>query len=174
MTNNDELVSKLQRILSYSRAVGEPEQEVLKSAIAAIRTPDHDLSDMAGPITTASALLEMLTSPAKYKAQLNDLNNLLKSAREERAAVAAERAALASEHAELEPKLKIAMAAHERLIADRTADFDKRVSDFQKSLSVRSDAIRVLEEKAKADAAEAARLKEELQKKLDAIRTMAA
>jgi hypothetical protein len=105
---------------------------------------------------------------------LSDLTAMIRQAKEDREAAA--KAAADLEHAQstLGPSLASAKAAHERTLEERTAQFDAHVADYQKQLSVRSDALRVLEERTRADAAENARLKEELQKKLDAIRTMAA
>jgi RNA polymerase-interacting CarD/CdnL/TRCF family regulator len=169
-----EVVHNLGRLRDYNSSLSQADRQLLQSAIEVIRTEDNDLTDLAVQIERADALLTMLASPAKYKAQLNDLNSLLKSAREERAAVVAERTALESAHATIGPELRSAKAAHERRLADAQEAFDKRVADYQKQLAVRSDALRVLEERTRADTAENARLKEELQKKLDAIRTMAA
>ena len=169
-----EVVHNLGRLRDYNSSLSQTDRQLLQSAIEVIRTEDNDLTDLAAQIERADALLTMLASPAKYKAQLNDLNSLLKSAREERAAVVAERTALESAHATIGPELRSAKAAHERRLADAQEAFDKRVADFQKQLSVRQEAVAVLERRAKEDAAAAEKLRSELQTKLDAVARAAA
>jgi chromosome segregation ATPase len=125
-------------------------------------------------LATLDSLLTILADVPRFKKMLSDLTAMIRQAKEDREAAA--KAAADLEHAQstLGPSLASAKAAHERSLADAQDAFDRRVADYQKQLAVRSDALRVLEERTRADAAENARLKEELQKKVDAIRTMAA
>jgi RNA polymerase-interacting CarD/CdnL/TRCF family regulator len=169
-----EVVHNLGRLRDYNSSLSQTDRQLLQSAIKLIRTEDHDLTDLAAQIERADALLTMLASPAKYKAQLNDLNSLLKSAREERAAVVAERTALESAHATIGPELRSAKAAHERRLADAQEAFDKRVADFQKQLAVRQEAVAVLERRAQEDVDVAAKLKADLERRLEIMRGAAA
>jgi hypothetical protein len=174
MAGNDELVHKLERVLNYSRTIGVEEQAVLKSAIAAIHTPDHDLANMVEPVSTVLALLEMLTSPAKFKAQLNDLNNLLKSAREERTGAAQERAALVEERIRLDPEIKSAREAHARRMADAEEAFNQKCAQFQATIASREAAVSALEKLAAADRAAAATAKADADRRLQLIKNAAA
>jgi RNA polymerase-interacting CarD/CdnL/TRCF family regulator len=169
-----EVVHNLGRLRDYNSSLSQADRQLLQSAIEVIRTEDNNLTDLAVQIERADALLTMLASPAKYKAQLNDLNSLLKSAREERAAVVAERTALESAHATIGPELRSAKAAHERRLADAQEAFDKRVADFQKQLAVRQEAVAVLERRAQEDADVAAKLKADLERRLEIMRGAAA
>jgi hypothetical protein len=172
---NDQLVEKLQRLRAYnSGPLNHDDREVLQAAVAAIRTSDDVLAEALPNLSTLSDLLTILVQPKKYADALAKITEQVTAAKDERAALAKAAADLEHKQATLGPSLASAKAAHERSLADAQEAFDKRVADYQKQLAVRSDALRVLEDRTRADAAENARLKEELQKKLDAIRTMAA
>ena len=169
-----EVVHNLGRLRDYNSSLSQADRQLLQSAIEVIRTEDNDLTDLAAQIERADALLTMLASPAKYKAQLNDLNSLLKSAREEREAAAKAAGDLEHKQATIGPSLASAAAAHARELADKTADFDKRVSQYQKSLSDRQALLDSREQLLAANEAKVEKLRIEFQDKLDRIRTMAA
>jgi chromosome segregation ATPase len=172
---NDQLVEKLQRMRAYnSGPLTHDDREVLQAAVDAVRTSDDVLAEALPNLGTLADLLTVLVNPKKYQDALAKITEQVKAATEQRKAAAAEREALESSHTTLKPKLDAEKSAHERSLADAQDAFDKRVADYQKQLAVRSDALRVLEERVRADAAEAARLKEEFQTKLAAIRSAAA
>jgi chromosome segregation ATPase len=172
---NDQLVERLERLRSYnSGPLNHDDRAVLQAAVAAIRTSDTALAEAMPHLSTLSDLLKVVIDPKKCEAAVARLTELANEASATRKAAAEAAADLEHKQATLGPSLASAKAAHERSLADAQEAFDKRVADYQKQLAVRSDALRVLEERVRADAAENARLKEELQKKLDAIRTMAA
>jgi hypothetical protein len=171
---NDQLVEKLQRVVSYSRTIGPEEHEVLKSAIAAIRTSDDVLAEALPNLSTLSDLLTILVQPKKYADALAKITEQVKAAKDERAAAVAEREALESSHVSLEPKLKAAQVAHDRLLATERQAFEKQVEATQHSLAIRTAAVAALEERVKADAAAVEQTKADLERRLRAVREAAA
>jgi hypothetical protein len=170
----DELVHELGRVRDYGSGLNQSQRHTIQKAIDAVRTPDTVFAEALPSLSTLADLLQILVNPKKYEAALAKITEQVKAAKDERAAAVSAHEALRDAQTSLKPKLDAERAAHERSLAEAQDAFDKRVAEYQKQLAVRSDALRVLEERVRADAAENARLKEELQKKLDAIRTMAA
>jgi hypothetical protein len=173
-TDLDLLAHALGRIRDYGTGLTQPERKTIQSAIDVLPSADKALDASLPVLATLDALLTILADVPRYKKMLADLTAMVRQAKEDREAAAKAAADLEHKQATIAPELAAAKAGHERSLAGAQEAFDKRVADYQKQLAVRSDALRVLEERTRADAAENARLKEELQKKLDAIRTMAA
>ena len=173
-TDLDVLAHSLSRIRDYRSGLTQPERKTIQSAIDVLPSTDKALDSSLPTLATLDSLLTILADVPRYKKMLADLTGMVRQAKEDREAAAQAAADLEHKQTTLGPSLASARSAHERSLADAQEAFDKRVADYQKQLAVRSDALRVLEERTRDDAAENARLKGELQKKLDAIRTMAA
>jgi hypothetical protein len=173
-TDLDLLAHSLGRIRDYGTGLTQPERKTIQSAIDVLPSADKALDRTLPVLATLDSLLTVLVDVPRYQKMLGDLTALVRQAKEAREAAASAARDLEHKQATLGPGLASAKAAHAREIEDRTAQFDAHVSEYQKQLAVRSDSLRVLEERVRADAAENARLKEELQKKLDALRTMVA
>jgi hypothetical protein len=171
---SDELVYALGRLRDYGNALSQAERKVLERAIDALHTPDKALDGTLPTLATLDSLLTILADVPRYKKMLGELTALVRDAKQARDEAKQAAADLEHKHATIGPELASAKAGHERKLADAQEAFDVRVREFQKSLAVRSDAIGVLEEKAKADAAAAEKLRVELETKLAAIRSAAA
>jgi chromosome segregation ATPase len=173
-TDLDLLAHSLGRIRDYSSGLTQPERKTIQSAIDVLPSADKALDASLPVLATLDSLLAILADVPRYKKMLGELTAMIRDAKQARDEAKQAAADLAHAQSTLGPSLASARAAHERTLEERTAQFDAHVADYQKQLAIRSDALRVLEERTRADAAENTRLKEELQKKLDAIRTMAA
>jgi hypothetical protein len=173
-TDLDLLAHALGRIRDYGTGLTQPERKTIQSAIDVLPSADKALDASLPVLATLDSLLTILADVPRYKKMLGELTAMIRDAKQARDEAKQAAADLEHKQTTLGPGLASAKAAHERSLADAQDTFDRRVADYQKQLAIRSDALRVLEERTRADAAENARLKEELQKKLDAIRTMAA
>ena len=172
---NDQLVEKLQRMRAYnSGPLTHDDREVLQAAVDAVRTSDDVLAEALPNLSTLSDLLTILVQPKKYQDALAKITEQVKAAKDEREAAAAEREALESSHVSLEPKLKAAQAAHDRLLATERQAFEKQVEATQHSLAIRTAAVATLEERVRADADAAAKLKADLERRLEIMRGAAA
>jgi hypothetical protein len=173
-TDLDVLAHSLGRIRDYSSGLTQPERKTIQSAIDVLPSVDKALDASFPTLTTIDALLTLLLDPAKYKRALADLTSMVREAKASREQAQQAAADLKREQATIAPELASARAAHERSLADKTADFDKRVSEYQKSLSVRQAALDSREQILAASEATAGKLRAELQEKLDRIRSVAA
>jgi chromosome segregation ATPase len=125
-------------------------------------------------LTTLSDLLKVVIDPKKSEAAVARLTELVNEASATRKAAAEAAADLEHKQATIGPSLASARAAHERSLADKTVDFDKRVSQYQKSLSDRQALLDSREQLLAANEAKVEKLRTELQEKLDRIRSVAA
>jgi chromosome segregation ATPase len=172
---NDQLVERLERLRSYnSGPLNHDDREVLRAAVAAIRTSDTALAEAMPHLSTLSDLLKVVIDPKKCEAAVARLTELVNEASAMRKAAAEAAADLEHKQATIGPSLASARAAHERSLADKTADFDKRVSQYQKSLSDRQALLDSREQLLAANEAKVEKLRTELQEKLDRIRSVAA
>jgi hypothetical protein len=105
---------------------------------------------------------------------LADLTAMVRDAKQARDLAQKAAADLEHKQSTIGPDLAAAKAGHERSLADAQEAFDKRVADFQKQLSVRQEAVAVLERRANEDAEAAAKLKADLERRLEIMRGAAA
>jgi chromosome segregation ATPase len=173
-TDLDVLAHSLGRIRDYSAGLSQDERRTIQRTIDVLPSVDKALDASFPTLTTIDALLTLLLDPAKYKRALADLTSMVREAKASREQAQQAAADLKREQATLAPELASAKAAHERSLADAQEAFDKRVADYQKQLAVRSDALRVLEERVKADAAAVEQTKADLERRLRAVREAAA
>jgi hypothetical protein len=173
-TDLDVLAHSLGRIRDYSTGLTQPERKTIQSAIDVLPSADKALDGSLPVLATVDSLLTLLSDPAKYKRALADLTGMVRQAKEDREAAAKAAADLEHKQAVLGPGLAAAKSAHERSLADAQETFDKRVADFQRQLSVRQEAVAVLERRAQEDADVAAKLKADLERRLEIMRGAAA
>jgi chromosome segregation ATPase len=149
-------------------------QGVWRPAIEALPTADRALDAALPTITTVDCLLTILSDPKRYQRQLADLKALVTEAQSERAEARHAISDLEAKAVAIEPALRSARAKADEEIAAAQSVFDKRVIDYQRSLSVREAAVADAEQKVKADSEVVEKLKAEMQRRLDAIRFAAA
>jgi hypothetical protein len=170
----DVLAHSLGRIRDYGSGLTKPERAVLQAAIDVLPSADKALDASLPVLATLDALLTILADVPRYKKMLADLTAMVRDAKQARDLAQKAAADLEHKQSTIGPDLAAAKAGHERSLADAQEAFDKRVADFQKQLSVRQEAVAVLERRAKEDAAAAEKLRSELQTKLDAVARAAA
>jgi hypothetical protein len=149
-------------------------RKVLADAIAAIRSPDDVLAESVPHLNSLAALLEVIRDHKRFTAAVAQLQGLVTEAADTRAAAEHAVSNLDAMRIAVEPELKLKRQKVDEEIAAAQVAFDQRVREYQKSLSVREATVSDLEKAARADAEAAARLRTELQIKLDAVRAAAA
>jgi hypothetical protein len=173
-TDLDALAHSLGRIRDYGTGLTQPERKTIQSAIDVLPSADKALHQTLPVLATLDALLTILADVPRYKKMLADLTAMVRQAKEDREAAARAAADLEHKQATIAPELAAAKAGHERSLADAQEAFDKRVADFQKQLSVRQEAVALLERRAQEDADVAAKLKADLERRLEIMRGAAA
>jgi len=173
-TDLDLLAHSLGRIRDYGSGLTQPERKTIQNAIDTLPSADKALDRILPVLATLDALLACLADAPRYKKMLTDLTGLVRDAKQAREQAQQAAADLEHKQATLGPGLAAAKAAHERSLADAQEAFDKRVADFQKQLSVRQEAVAVLERRAQEDADVAANLKADLERRLEIMRGAAA
>jgi chromosome segregation ATPase len=173
-TDLDLLAHSLGRIRDYGSGLTQPERKTIQSAIDTLPSADKALDRILPVLATLDALLACLADAPRYKKMLADLTAMIRDARQAREQAQQAAADLEHKQATLGPGLAAAKSAHERSLADAQEAFDKRVADFQKQLSVRQEAVAALEQKARADAEAAAKLKADFERRLEVMRSAAA
>ena len=135
-----------------------------------VPVPDHLGSDL----DRLFRLIAMVQNPNEAAAMFASLKDAAEKAERLIAEAKSIQAQIAKESAEHDAALKSKSEGHRRRLTDESNRFNAANAEITRNLDERTTALAALERKAETDAAKAATLKAELQRRLDLIKSAAA
>jgi chromosome segregation ATPase len=175
MSSNDTRIEFLRRLASYGPpGLDQDQRRQLLDCADGLHGTDAGLTAALPSLSTLADLLKVLVDPKKFQDAVSKLDAQVKAAAATRDEARQAAEDLESKKVTLEPKLKAAQAAHDRLLAAERQAFEKQVEATQHSLAIRTAAVATLEERVRADADAVAKNKADLERRLEIMRGAAA